>query len=59
MKIKIEKSCVQELACIAQVVSILGAGMKITSEMEQAARKALDDIDVACPDLDLTNNQKG
>ena len=52
MKIEIEKKVLKELACIVQVVSILGSGMKITREMEDAARKELGELDAACPDLD-------
>ena len=52
MKIEIEKEVLKALACIVQVVGILGSGMKITREMETAAHKALGDLDAACPDLD-------
>ena len=57
MKIEIEKDTLKELACIAQVIAILGYGMKITREMEDASRKVLDKLDCECPDLDLTNRQ--
>jgi len=53
MKIEIEKETLVELACIVQVVSILGSGIKISRELETAAKKALGALDVACPDLDL------
>ena len=53
MKIEIEKDTLKELACIAQVITILGYGMKITREMEDASRKVLDKLDGECPDLDL------
>lgn len=50
---KIEKEVIKELACIVQVVSILGSGSKISRELETAAKKALGALDAACPDLDL------
>lgn len=53
MKIEVEKSTLKELACIVQVVSILGSGMKITREMEESAHKVLDKLDSECSDLDL------
>ena len=53
MKIEVEKSTLKELASIAQVVSILGSGMKITHEMEEAAHKVIGKLDSECPDLDL------
>ena len=53
MKIEIEKEVIKELACIVQVVSILGSGIKISRELETAAKKALGELDAACPDLDL------
>lgn len=53
MKIEVEKSTLKELACIVQVVSILGSGMKISREMDEAAHKVLDKLDSECPDLDL------
>ena len=53
MKIEIKKDTLKELACIVQVVSILGSGMKITREMEEAAHKVLGKLDCECPDLDL------
>ncbi len=57
MKIEIEKDTLNELACIAQVITILGYGMKITREMEDASRKVLGKLDGECPDLDLANRQ--
>lgn len=57
MKIEIEKDTLNELACIAQVITILGYGMKITREMEDASRKVLGKLDSECPDLDLANRQ--
>lgn len=53
MKIEVEKSTLNELVCIAQVVSILGSGMKITRELDEAAHKVRDKLDSECPDLDL------
>ena len=53
MKIEIEKEVIKELACIVQVVSILGSGIKISRELETASGKALGELDAACPDLDL------
>ena len=53
MKIEIEKEVIKELACIVQVVSILGSGIKISRELETAAKNALGELDAACPDLDL------
>lgn len=57
MKIEIEKDTLKELACIAQVITILGYGMKITREMEDASRKVLGKLDGECPDVDLANRQ--
>ncbi len=53
MKVEIEKTTLHELACIVQAVSILGSGMKISREMEEASRKVLDQLDTECPSLDL------
>ena len=53
MKIEIEKETLKNIACILQALSILGAGMKITREIETAVRDALGQLDTECPDLDL------
>ena len=53
MKIEIEKDTVQKLACIAQIVSTLGNGMKISRELEDESRKALDKLNFECPTWDL------
>lgn len=53
MKIEIEKETLVELACIVQAVSILGAGMKISRELEAASKNVLGKLDTECPDLDL------
>ena len=53
MKIEIEKETLVELACIVQVVSIIGEGVKISRELETASRNVLGKLDTECPDLDL------
>ena len=53
MKIEIEKETLKEIGCILQSLSILGAGMKITREIETAVHNALGQLDTECPDLDL------
>jgi hypothetical protein len=53
MKIEIEKETLKELSCIVQVVSILGQGIKISPELETAAKNALGELDAEIPDLDL------
>lgn len=53
MKIEIEKETLVELACIVQAVSIIGAGVKISRELETASRNVLGKLDTECPDLDL------
>lgn len=53
MKVEIEKTSLHELACIVQVVSIIGEGVKISRELETASRKVLGKLDTECPDLDL------
>ena len=57
MKIEIEKEVIKKLACIVQVVSILGSGIKISRELETASKKALGELDAACPDLDLSTKE--
>jgi len=53
MKIEVEKSTLKKLAYIVQLVSILGAGMEITRDMDIVAHKVLGKLDSECPDLDI------